>query len=234
METDLADAQRRLEARLVKQTEEAVAREAEDRLGDFNEQVFASVVWAFAVADVRHLAFLTACHAHALTLDLSSQHPMVLSKLHQWQLWAALECTPADERQLLPPPLRQRCREAMETGANHASQLQRAVGYTLASLRPGFEEEVIELRTSYSLDLALQSLRVAVEVDGPSHFVQDARGAHWPNGPTLLKQRLLRAAGWRLVSVPFFEWNRLEGREAQRDYLQRKLDEVARTATACA
>ena len=101
-------------------------------------------------------------------------------------------------------------------------------------MRPGFEEEHIDERTGYSLDLALASERVAVEVDGPSHFLgPDGRGP--PNGQTLLKRRLLRAAGWRLVSVPFYEWDDLSVRGAgeseddvrrrQRAYLERALRE---------
>ena len=92
-------------------------------------------------------------------------------------------------------------------------------------MRAGFEEEIIEQQTGYSLDLALRSSRIAVEVDGPSHFLRDVHGVYWPNGSTRLKQRLLRAAGWRLVSVPFFEWDPLHSHETQRNYLQRKLDE---------
>ena len=70
---------------------------------------------------------------------------------------------------------------------------------------------------------------MAIEVDGPSHFLgADGRGP--PNGHTLLKRRLLRAAGWRLVSVPFYEWNDLSARRPgdddaavgrrQREYLE--------------
>ena len=78
----------------------------------------------------------------------------------------------------------------------------------LAAVQHGFEEEHLEPRTGYSLDLALPSSRVAVEVDGPSHFLlPDGRGVRKPNGPTLLKRRLLRAAGWRVISVPFYEWD---------------------------
>ena len=38
-------------------------------------------------------------------------------------------------------------------------------------------------------------------------------------------------AGWRLVSVPCYEWDALAGREAQRDYLRRRLSEVGVTCT---
>ena len=89
------------------------------------------------------------------------------------------------------------------------------------SAQPGFEEEHLEPRTGYSLDLALPSSRVAVEVDGPSHFLlPDGRGVRRPNGPTLLKRRLLAAAGWRVISVPFYEWDGFATAKERQTYLQ--------------
>ena len=79
-----------------------------------------------------------------------------------------------------------------------------------------------ELRTGYSLDLALPSSRVAIEVDGPFHFLlPDGRGLRRPNGPTLLKRRLLAAAGWRVISVPFYEWDGFATANGQQTYLER-------------
>ena len=101
------------------------------------------------------------------------------------------------------------------------SGLQRSVAAALAAVQRGFEEEHLEPRTGYSLDLALPSSRVAVEVDGPSHFLlPDGRGVRRPNGPTLLKRRLLAAAGWRVISVPFYEWDGLTINE-QQAYLEK-------------
>ena len=48
-------------------------------------------------------------------------------------------------------------------------------------------------------------------------------GTHRPNGPTLLKHRQLQAAGWRVVSVPYFEWGGLDSPREQRAYLSRRL-----------
>ena len=80
----------------------------------------------------------------------------------------------------------------------------------------------MEPRTGYSLDLALPSSRIAIEVDGPSHFLlPDGRGVRKSNGPTLLKRRLLAAAGWRGISVPFFEWNALSTASERQTYLER-------------
>ena len=99
--------------------------------------------------------------------------------------------------------------------------MHRSVAAALAAVQHGFEEEHLEPRTGYSLDLALPSTRVGVEVDGPSHFLlPDGRGVRRPNGPTLLKRRLLTAAGWRVISVPFYEWYGLIANERQA-YLER-------------
>ena len=70
------------------------------------------------------------------------------------------------------------------------------------------EEEYRCKVSGYSID-ALVTLndgkRVAVEVDGPSHFIGRS---HQPTGATLLKHRQLRDFGWRLESVPYWEWAR--------------------------
>jgi hypothetical protein len=42
-----------------------------------------------------------------------------------------------------------------------------------------------------------------VEVDGPFHFIGRS---HQPTGATRLKHRQLRYFGWRLESVPYWEW----------------------------
>ena len=59
-------------------------------------------------------------------------------------------------------------------------------------------------------------------MDRPSHFLlPDGRGVRKPNGPTLLKRRLLAAAGWRVISVPFFEWDGLRSASERQAYLER-------------
>jgi hypothetical protein len=63
---------------------------------------------------------------------------------------------------------------------------------------------------------------VAVEVDGPSHYLA---GTQQPTGSTLMKRRHLRQLGWELISVPYWEWGAIEkaGVDAQRDYWAEKL-----------
>ena len=60
----------------------------------------------------------------------------------------------------------------------------------------------------YSVDVAVPSRRVAIEVDGPSHWVRDASSGAiiGPSGATVLKHRLLEEAGWRVASVGYHHW----------------------------
>jgi hypothetical protein len=61
------------------------------------------------------------------------------------------------------------------------------------------------------------------QVDGPSHFVALAGGGWRPNGATQLKRRLLGRVGWRVVSVPYWEWDACAGPAEQAAYLRRLL-----------
>ena len=44
---------------------------------------------------------------------------------------------------------------------------------------------------------------IALEVDGPHHFTANKRTL---GGGTAARHRLLNAAGWAVVSVPYFLW----------------------------
>jgi len=69
----------------------------------------------------------------------------------------------------------------------------------------------------YHLDILLSNTKdhkitlIAIEVDGPSHFVHPlARGAGrrlTMNAETKLKRRLLKRLGWNVVSLPYTRWN---------------------------
>ena len=70
---------------------------------------------------------------------------------------------------------------------------------------------------------------VAVEFDGPTHFLRRIHSAtggrtYSPNGATLLRDRLLREAGFDVIAVPFFEWDELVDDVARDAYISMSLN----------
>ena len=174
--------------------------------GGFNEQQLSNTAWSFAVSNPSSAdklfgtsSFTTQC-AHLETSFSRS----ALRQLHQWSLWR-------DERRAPWPGLHESlllaCRVALTSHEVCPSQLQSDVVRKIRSRGFNVEEEHRCEASGYSID-ALVTLKddskIAVEVDGPSHFIGQS---HQPTGATLLKRRQLRYFGWRLKSLPYWEWN---------------------------
>ena len=79
----------------------------------------------------------------------------------------------------------------------------------------------------YAVDVSVvlpSGAKVAVEADGPSHFSANCDRQGLPLGKetaTVLRDRLLQLSGWRVVSVPHWEWDR--SKQAQLQLLAGKL-----------
>jgi very-short-patch-repair endonuclease len=72
-------------------------------------------------------------------------------------------------------------------------------------------------RAERSIDIVIEgAVPVALEVDGPWHFLQDGR----PDGSTLLRNRTLAAHGWRVVVVDHRVWDDLTSQQQQEEYLR--------------
>lgn len=74
----------------------------------------------------------------------------------------------------------------------------------------------------YTLDAVLVDKKVALEIDGPTHF---SRNSGKPLGHTMLKRRYMASAGWNLVSLSHQEWEELRGGFEQLEYLRRILSD---------
>ena len=176
-------------------------------LGDVNAQALSNTAWAFGgwnppSADM--LFGTTSFTARCAQLEKSFAR-LDYSQLHQWSLWREERGT---QWPRLPESLRQTCHNAFVEEEGQPSQLQSEVVQEIRSTGDiaDVEEEYRCKVSGYSID-ALVTLkhgeRIAVEVDGPSHFVGRS---HQPTGATLLKHRQLRFFEWRLESVKYWEW----------------------------
>ncbi|KAL7098196.1 hypothetical protein ACP275_09G001800 [Erythranthe tilingii] len=74
----------------------------------------------------------------------------------------------------------------------------------------------------YTVDAALVDRRVALEIDGLTHF---SRNSGVPLGHTMLKRRYITATGWKLVSLSHQEWEEVQGEYEQLEYLRKILDD---------
>ena len=183
-----------------------------------------------AASACNHPALVHHYSPHTLLARLRLSCRYTLCQLAQWQSHVTLELhRPSLE---LHASQRRRCYAALLLDGETCSAWQAEVG---GLLPVAHEPEYRELTTQFTLDWALPHECKAVEVDGPQHFLCEApptvtSESAWtsrpptpprfhPNGTTLLKRRLVQAAGWRLASVPFYEWKRLgSNRESKRAY----------------
>jgi hypothetical protein len=92
-----------------------------------------------------------------------------------------------------------------------------------ASASTAWEFEYWEQKLWYPVDAALPAYKLAIEADGPTHF---ATNTFRPLGHTLLKRRLLKQLGWKVVNIPLFEWATLSEDKEREEYLVEKIESV--------
>ncbi|KAK9822663.1 hypothetical protein WJX81_005748 [Elliptochloris bilobata] len=197
------------------------ARAAEPGALDGNPHALGNVAWGLAVAQLLDAPLLQRVWGLA-SLKARSTNESFLSQIFQAELSLRLERTghstslaaSADvgktfsillEAGILRLASQQLWRGRLSCTARPPTRLQRAVGDAVRALGVAVVEEYCSKGAEYSIDLAVPSAHVAIEVDGPSHFAENTRQ---PLGQTALKRRLLVALGWRPVPVPFFDFPR--------------------------
>ena len=182
-------------------------------LGMCNAQDLAIIAWAYSVANVDAPSvfndeFINACIEKEDNFSVEN-----LAQLHQWKLWQQ----ELKSNVSLPPSLQKKCYDAFISEDPNPSKLQDGVISQLSSMDLELEEEVLT-KSGYRLDalVELNGKKIAVEVDGPTHFI-----GRNPNGSTILKHRqVTNLDGVQLVSVPYWEWDKLgNDSEMKQQYL---------------
>ena len=179
-----------------------------------NSQTLANVGWAYAVANVAAPSlfdeeFVGACSEKKNELTLEEK-----CQLHQWNIWQQeLKCSIQ-----LPKPLQEECYEAFVSVVPSPSKLQDDVMSELRSIGLDPDEEVLTTK-GHRIDALVEvnGVKIGIEVDGPHHFI-----GREPTGSTILKHRqVANLDGIPIVSVPYWEWNKLgKSGDKKQKYLQ--------------
>jgi hypothetical protein len=167
---------------------------------------FRHTFWA-AVPDTHDRSVATSCRLHQCLMELGAAGRR--ENLDGRQAELAVRCHNA----FLKSARRTQAKAAPKSSAALGDDtLQGRVGQLLrraASESAALEYEAV-LPSGYTVDILVHGADrpIAVEVDGPSHFLNSSQV---PRGETLMKRRHLREhAQVDLVEIPYWEWAALE------------------------
>nr|POE46352.1 rap domain-containing protein, chloroplastic [Quercus suber] len=189
---------------------------------NFNRDQLGNIAWSYAVfgqMERNFFSHLWRTLSHFEEQRISEQYRediMFASQVHLVNQCLKLEYS----------HLQLSLRSALEDKISHARKTKRFNTKTTSS----FQKEVARLLIStgldwvleyvvdgYTLDAVLVDKKVALEIDGPTHF---SRNTGAPLGHTMLKRRYITAAGWKVYSLSNQEWDELQGSSEQLDYLR--------------
>ena len=198
-----------------------------------NAQDVANTVWAMATLGWQANAemvsafqqLVNAMVADSGLLQLSAAHLSQLLQAHLASQFLGLGLITLPQS-MLDVAVKARREDARKVTVSNG---QLEVGESLRRLCVSHELEYITADGLFSIDLAIVDRRIALEFDGPSHFT---RNTLEPLGHTRLRDRLLSAMGWHVVSIPFFDWDRLQRPEQMDAYVQQRLSQVLAQLTS--
>ncbi len=195
-----------------------------------NAQNVANALWALATLGWQANAAMASCFQEHMNAMVSNGCLVQLSNKAFAQLLQAHLASQFLDLGLLTLPfsILQVALKAYRELAREVtvSRGQQEVGESLRRLGVSHELEYITADGLFSIDLAIVDRQIALEFDGPSHFTTSTLE---PLCRTRLRDRLLSAMGWHVVSIPFFEWDKLHHPEQMDAYVKRRLLQDAPT-----
>jgi hypothetical protein len=224
-------------ALLAEMQQRLVAGDTSDGSNSLSSPTLCNTCWAVAVLDLQQHAqqVLQLAKACSRIWSAKGANCCQLWQVHTWLLDFQLAGAQGLQGSLTERQLWQ-CRAAWERGlqgrtSSPDSNYQRSV-FEAVQLLPVVWQQQQQMeqqsmgRDGVTPDGALlidiagrtaAGVLVAVEADGPTHFRQPDGGLM---GTTQYRNRALAVRGYRLVSVPWFEWQQLSKEEKQQYLLQ--------------
>eukprot|EP01025_Chloroclados_australasicus_P049646 TRINITY_DN5667_c0_g1_i1.p1 TRINITY_DN5667_c0_g1~~TRINITY_DN5667_c0_g1_i1.p1 ORF type:complete len:648 (+),score=63.40 TRINITY_DN5667_c0_g1_i1:77-1945(+) len=86
---------------------------------------------------------------------------------------------------------------------------------------PQLEHKIDEFQIVVDIFLELDGRQIAVEFDGPQHFTRNK--PYKKVIKTLIRDRVLKAAGLEVLSIPFYDWEKKPDKSKKMSYLKKLL-----------
>jgi len=128
---------------------------------------------------------------------------------------------------IIPPQLQQYASEFRTINLDKAEKSSRfhvEVANTLTFLKIPHKNESIVGGFLIDILVEIGGEKIAVEVNGPSHYfnVTSASSLRM-TGNDLFKIRVLKKQGFKVLHIPYFDWQKLRTAEQKKSYLQKML-----------
>ena len=199
----------------------------EERVNEFEGQGCTNSLWALAVLKGTHSAAFIGLLQRYVTLEKSTtsfgelQYNQVLQAVLLAQFEARGGRVAWRPEVDLPESVVDRALEAWarQQMSTQLSGFHLDVSEALSRLGVPHLLEHLVARDLLSIDIAVihDGRQLAIEVDGPFHFPVNART---PLGHTMIRRRLLRAAGWIVLPIPWYEWFGMDTWDERLKYLR--------------
>ena len=117
------------------------------------------------------------------------------------------------------PDFRMRIGTALQRAGN-LLQSEAALGFDHRTKSSIISDIIETLKVKSTVSCSSMSRPVAIEVDGPSHFYINSTKY---TAYSKLKHRILSRMGYRVIHIPFFEWNKLSSVQDKENFVLKKL-----------
>ena len=217
------------------------ARHGNDLLrGNLGAQELANVAWAYACADHVDPGLLSLLWRAIVELAQKSKSDRYwgfgeseMRQLQQVVLHLRYEAkgvraANVAEISRAPPAFLMDLKTTLKDYDARLSWSQQQIARTVRNLGLPVDEEFVTA-DGLSIDVVIlpHSRRIGIEFDGPWHYYTNQ--PRTPTGRTLFKMRLLKASGWHVLHIPYWEWNDLGDDDASREgYIKTRLINVVR------